>query len=170
MKRIFLLLAIIGLTTLSSCDGDPGPQGPAGPASEVFELQNVNFQLNQNNEYTIFQNLNPVLFDSDNILIYRMSGTINPQTPIWQLIPRTLFLNEGELDYDYDFSAVDFTIYAGGTYNLATTPQFIQNQTFRIVIIPGYFSKMPNLDFNDYDSVIKTFGIDDTKITVLNKK
>ena len=178
MKRIFLLLAVIGLTSLSSCDGDTGPQGPVGPAgpgdgdtiSEVFELQNVNFQLNQNNEYTIYEELNPVIFDSDNILIYRLSGTIDPQTPIWQLIPRTLYLDEGELDYDFDFSAVDFTIYAGGTYNLATTPQFINNQTFRIVIIPGYFSKMPDLDFNDYDSVIKAFNIDDSIVKVLNKK
>lgn len=173
MKRIFLLLAIVGITTFTSCDNDPGPQGPQGPAgpeSEVFELQNVSFQLNQNNEYTIFQNLNPVIFDSDNILIYRMSGTINPQTPIWQLIPRTLFLNEGELDYDFDFSAVDFTIYAGGTYNLATTPQFINNQTFRIVIIPGYFSKGSNVDLNDYNAVIKYFNIDDSNVTVLNKK
>ena len=170
MKRIFLLLAVIGITTLSSCDGDTGPQGPPGPESEVFELQNVNFQLNQNNEYTIFQQLNPVIFDSDNILIYRMAGTINPQTPIWQLIPRTLFLDEGELDYDFDFSAVDFTIYAGGTYNLALTPQFIQNQTFRIVIIPGYFSKGTSIDYNDYDAVIKAFNINDSNITVLNKK
>lgn len=170
MKRIFLLLAVIGLTTLSSCDGDTGPQGPPGPESEVFELQNVNFQLNQNNEYTIFQNLTPFINDADNILIYRMAGTINPQTPIWQLIPRTLFLDEGELDYDFDFSAVDFTIYAGGTYNLALTPQFIQNQTFRIVIIPGYFSKGTSIDYNDYDAVIKAFNINDSNITVLNKK
>ena len=73
MKRIVLFLAVIGLTTLSSCDGDTGPQGPQGVSgieSEVFELQNINFQLNQNNEYTIFQNLNPVILDSDNILIY----------------------------------------------------------------------------------------------------
>jgi hypothetical protein len=133
-------------------------------------LRNVNFQLDQNNEYTIFQQLNPVIFDSDNILIYRMSGTINPQTPIWQLIPRTLFLNEGELDYDFDFSAVDFTIYAGGTYDLALTPQFIQNQTFRLVIIPGYFSRNAALDYNDYNSVIKAFNINDSNITILNKK
>ncbi|MDD3005096.1 hypothetical protein [Flavobacterium sp.] len=173
MKRIFLLLAVIGLTTLSSCEGDTGPQGPQGPPgieSEVFELQNVNFQLDQNNEYTIFQQLNPVIFDSDNILIYRMSGIINAQTPIWQLIPRTLYLNEGELDYDFDFSRVDFTIYAGGTYNLALTPQFINNQTFRIVIVPGYFSKDSNLDLNDYHAVIDYFNINDTNVKVLNKK
>jgi hypothetical protein len=43
--------------------------------------------------------------------------------------PRTLFLTEGELDYDFDFSE-DFTIYAGGTYDLSATPQYIDNQTF----------------------------------------
>lgn len=166
MKRILLFLAVIGLTTLSSCEGD---RGPAGPRSEVFELQNINFQLNADNEYTIFQNLNPQLLDSDNILIYRMAGTINPQTPIWQLIPRTLFLDEGELDYDFDFSAVDFTIYAGGTYDLGATPQFLQNQTFRIVIIPGYFSKGSDLDLNDYDAVIKAFNLNDSNVKILNK-
>lgn len=175
MKRILLFLAVIGLTTLSSCEGERGPQGPQGPSggdtiAEVFELQNVNFQLDQNNDYTIFQNLNPVILDSDNILIYRMSGTINAQTPIWQLIPRTLFLDEGELDYDYDFSRVDFTIYAGGTYNLALTPQFIQNQTFRIVILPGYFSKGSTLDVNDYNAVVNYYNIDDSSVKVLNKK
>lgn len=171
MKRILLFLAFIGIATLSSCEGERGPQGPQGPGgfeSEVFELQNVNFQLDQNNDYTIFQNLSPIILDSDNILIYRMSGTINAQTPVWQLIPRTLFLDEGELDYDYDFSRVDFTIYAGGTYNLALTPQFIQNQTFRIVILPGYFSKSSTLDVNDYNAVINYYKIDESDIKVLN--
>lgn len=171
MKRIFLLITtVVAMTVLQSCEGDQGPQGPAGPESEVFELQNVNFQLNQNNEYTIFRELNPAIYDSDVVLIYRLAGTINPQTPIWQLIPRTLFLNEGELDYDFDFSAVDFTIYAGGTYNLATTPQFINGQTFRIVIIPGYFSNKGGtaVDFEDYDAVIKAYNINDKNVKVLN--
>ncbi|MDR6968406.1 hypothetical protein J2X31_002429 [Flavobacterium arsenatis] len=173
MKRIFLLLAVVAMTVLQSCEGDQGPPGRDGldgasVESEVFELQNVNFQLNQN-EYMIRRDLNPAIFDSDNILIYRMTGTINPQTPIWQLIPRTLFLNEGELDYDFDFSRVDFTIYAGGTYNLATTPQFINNQTFRIVIVPGYFSRGGNaVNFEDYNAVIEAYGIDDSNIKILN--
>jgi len=179
MKRIFLLLAVVAMTALQSCEGDQGPVGPQGPQgpgdgdtiSEVFELQNVNFQLNQNNEYVIYRELNPVIFDSDNILIYRMTGTIDAQTPIWQLIPRTLFLTEGELDYDFDFSAVDFTIYAGGTYNLATTPQFINNQTFRIVIVPGEFSNRSASgvsEFENYYEVIKKYNIDDSKVTVLH--
>ncbi len=168
MKKIVLLLAVVAAGIFTSCEGDRGPQGSPGPESEVFELRNVNFILD-NNEYVIYRTLNPQIYNSDNILIYRMSGIINSSTPIWQLIPRTLFLPEGELDYDYDFSRQDFTIYAGGTYNLATTPGFITNQTFRIVIVPGYLSNRGGsvIDYEDYNAVIKAYNIDDSKITVL---
>jgi len=182
MKRLFLLLGIVALVTTSSCegpqgfDGAPGPQGPAGSGteSEVFELQNVNFSYDATNGYNIYQTLNPNILASDNILIYRMSGTIDASTPIWQSIPRTLFLTQGELDYDFDFSKEDFTIYAGGTYDLATTPSYIQNQTFRIVIIPGYFSNrsanatVPQVDLTNYNEVIAAYHIDDSNVKRIN--
>jgi hypothetical protein len=170
MKKL-LFLAVVGMAIFSSCSRDQGLQGQdglPGPKSEVFELKNVNFTLNSTNEFTIFRDLNPMIFASDNILIYRMSGLINPTTPIWQLIPRTLYLPQGELDYDFDFSKQDFTIYADGTYNLTLTPQFLNNQTFRIVIIPGYFSRSTAVvDFNDYNAVIKHFNINDRNVTPL---
>lgn len=91
-------------------------------------------------------------------------------TPVWQLIPRTLYLQQGELDYDFDFSKEDFTIYAGGTYDLSLTPGYLTNQTFRIVIVPGYFSnRMANpVDYSDYNAVIKAFNINDKNVKVLN--
>lgn len=99
-----------------------------------------------------------------------MAGTIDANTPIWQQIPRTLYLPQGELDYDFDFSKEDFTIYAGGTYDLATTPSYITNETFRIVIVPGYFSnKMAHkVDLSDYNAVVKAFNIDDKNIKQLH--
>ncbi|HEX8562218.1 MAG TPA: hypothetical protein VF676_04480 [Flavobacterium sp.] len=169
MKKIFLFLAAAGLA-LQSCEGPEGPQGEPGfsAEAEVFELQNVDFDF-VDGEYSIYSTLTPNILDSDVILMYRMSGTIDASTPIWQQIPRTLFLEEGELDYDFDFSREDFTIYAGGTYDLATTPEFIDNQTFRIVIVPGYFSKGTKaVDFSDYNAVIKAYNIDDKNVKQLN--
>lgn len=172
MKRIFLLLAIVTATFLSSCEGPHGVPGQDGTnvEAEVFELLNVNFNNDPQIGYNIYQSLNPQIYDSDVIMIYRLSGTIDPQTPIWQPIPRTLYLNQGELDYDFDFSKEDFTIYAGGNYNIATTPNYITNQTFRIVIIPGYFSNKGTaaVDLNDYNAVIKAYHINDSKIKKLN--
>jgi hypothetical protein len=171
MKKIILLLAIVGAFAFQGCAGPEGPQGDTGVTveAEVFELRNVNFSYSPSEGYTIYQTLSPQIYASDALLIYRLSGTINSTTPIWQLIPRTLYLTQGELDYDFDFSKVDFTIYAGGTYNLALTPSYIQNQTFRIVIIPGYFSnKSKIVDFADYDAVMKLFSSQKTTIKVLN--
>jgi len=172
MKKVALVLSVIGIIVFSSCEGPQGPQGPTGytAESEVFELKNINFGYNDTDGYTIYQTLNPQINSADAILIYRLSGTINSTTPIWQLIPRTLYLSQGELDYDFDFSKQDFTIYAGGTFDLALAPQYIQNQTFRIVIVPGYFSGRAKrtVDKNDYNAVVKAYHIDDNQVKILN--
>lgn len=173
MKKITLFFAIIGMIMLNACtnegpQGAPGKNGQNGELAEVFELKNVNFSFS-NNQYSIYRALNPQIFASDNLLIYRLSGTINSTTPIWQLIPRTLFLPQGELDYDFDFSKQDFTIYAGGNYNLALTPSYLNSQTFRIVIIPGAFSnKMASVeDFSNYEAVIAKYKINENAIKQL---
>lgn len=165
MRKITFLLAIIGMVMLNACQRD---EVDNDTIAEVFEIKGVNFVLNAG-QYEIYRPLNPNIFASDNILIYRLSGTVNSTTPIWQLIPRTLFLPQGELDYDYDFSKEDFTIYAGGDYNLNLTQSYINNQTFRIVIIPGSFgnrSSQPE-DFSDYYSVLKRYNISDKKLIQL---
>ena len=161
------MIAFIGLFVMS-CDTREevivNPQDN-DTFSVVIDVKNVNFQL-INGQYTIERTfLNP-LFDSDVVLIYRQDGT-EAGNPVWQLIPRTLFLaGNQELDYDFDFTKNKVYIYAGGTYDLATTPQFINNQTFRVVIVPATF-KNSNIDYNDYNAVIKAFNIDDSNPTKL---
>ena len=169
MKKITLLIAFIGMISLQSCTvNEENDNVDNDTIAEVFELRNVNFSYNSSTGgYFIYRSLNPQIYSSDNILIYRMSDLIDSNTPVWQLIPRTLYLSGGdEPDYDYDFSREDFTIYADGTYNLSETPEYIFNQTFRIVIIPGYFSNRSDVqvDFNDYNAVIETFGTNPNNI------
>ena len=106
MKKIALLLAFIGFLSLQSCTVNDNNSVDNDTISEVFELRNVNFTYNSVDGYVIYRSLNPVIYDSDNILIYRMSGTIDANTPIWQQIPRTLYLPQGELDYDFDLSLI----------------------------------------------------------------
>lgn len=99
MKKISLFLAVIGMITLGSCTvNEDNDSVDNDTISEVFELRNVNFAFDAVNGYNIYRTLNPQIFPSDVILIYRLSGTIDSSTPIWQPIPRTLFLNQGELD------------------------------------------------------------------------
>ena len=171
MKRITLVLAFIGMITLNSCtvNEDNGNYVDNDTISEVFELRNINFSFDGGNSYSIYRTLNPQIYASDVVLIYRMSDLIDSNTPVWQLIPRTLYLQQGELDYDFDFSKEDFTIYAGGTYDLALTPSYINNETFRIVIVPAYLSNKgaSKVDFSDYNAVIKAYNIDESKIKIM---
>ncbi len=160
MKRIITLFAIVGMIAFSGCTTTDDLDSDT--IAEVFELKNINFDYNGIDGYTIYRTLNPQIFPSDVILIYRLTGTIDASTPIWQQIPRTLYTSQGELDYDFDFSKEDFTIYAGGNYNLALTPQFLNNQTFRIVIVPASFSK--TLDTNNYISVMKALNLKENQV------
>jgi hypothetical protein len=169
MKKIITLLAVVGMFSLQGCTGPEGPQGIPGEdglIAEVFELKNVNFTYDATDGYIIYQKLTPNIYASDVVLIYRLSGTINSSTPIWQPIPRTLYLTQGELDYDFDFSKEDFTIYAGGTYNLALTPQYLNDQTFRIVIVPGSFAA--SLNKSNYESVMLALNINESQIQKIN--
>lgn len=169
-KNITLLFAFVSMIMLQACSVNENNNPVDNDTiSEVFELRNVNFGYDGGNNYSIYQTLNPQIFPSDVILIYRLSGIINSNTPIWQQIPRTLYLPDGELDYDFDFSKQDFTIYAGGTYDLTLTPSYITNETFRIVIVPGYLSNKGQkaVDTSDYNAVIKAYNIDDSKVKIL---
>lgn len=175
MKRIITLFALIGMIVISSCEGPIGPPGMPGQdgldgqdglIAEVFELKNVNFGYNAVDGFNIYQTLNPKIYASDVILVYRLIGTIDPSTPIWQQIPRTVYTSQGELDYDFDFSLEDFTIYAGGNYDLELTPEYLDNQTFRIVIVPGSFSK--SIDTNNYSAVMKALNINENQVQQIN--
>jgi hypothetical protein len=172
MKKIITLLAIVGMFSLQGCTGpegipgQDGSKGEPGFVSEVFELKNMNFAYNSTKVYTIYQKLTPTILASDVILIYRLSGTIDSKTPVWQPIPRTLFLTQGELDYDFDFSKEDFTIYARGNYNLATTPEYLNDQTFRIVIVPGSFAN--SLKTTDYIGVMSALKLNENQVQKIN--
>jgi len=164
MKKIIAVLVV--MISLQGCTTDNGLVVNNNTISEVFEIKNVNFGYDLIDGYAIYQKFTPAIYPSDVVLIYRLSGTIDSSTPIWQLIPRTLFVVQGELDYDYDFSKEDFTIYAGGNYDLALTPSYLNNQTFRIVIVPGAFSA--NLKTSNYEDVMARLNINESQIQKIN--
>jgi hypothetical protein len=171
MKKTNLILAFIGMITLNNCTTEQVIEKDIkdnDTISEVFELQNVNFSnTNTVNFYEIYRKLTPAIFNSDQILIYRKTGIVNSST-IWQLIPRTInFNNGGVIYYDFDFSREDFRITATANYNLiGTTPEYIFNQTFRIVIIPGSFSG--RFDFSNYNLAMEFYGLKESDVKIIN--
>lgn len=172
-----MLTVFSGAALLQSCEGDRGPAGPAGPNAIVYELFSVDMTDPDNNGEFVFSEewaateVGGDLYDDESVLIYRLTDTFNSNgetVPVWQLIPRTLFLDEGELDYDFDFSKKDFFIYAGGNFDLDTTPEFTNDQTFRLVVIPGTFVNRGGVDYEDYNAVVKYYDIDASQVKRLN--
>ena len=164
MKRIFLFLAVAASGLFVSCEGD---RGPAGPASEVFE---VNTTFTAANDFAQTYALNPEIFTSDNLLVYELVNT-NDNIDTWALLPQVYYFPQGQAQYNFNYSFDQFTILTDADFDMTLLPaSFTNNKVFRVVIVPGYFSKgtAPVVDYKDYDAVIKAFNIDDSHVTKLN--
>jgi len=168
MKKIipFLMLAIVSVFTVS-CDNDDDVQYVDNDTyAGVIEITR-NFQYNST-EDVYFINQSISMEPSDMALVYRLKDGSN-NGDVWEQIPRTLYFSGGrELDYDFDFTQKDVQILAGGNYDISTTPTYLNNQTFRIVLVPaGFLNKgaTPPVDYSDYNAVIKYYNINDSKVT-----
>ncbi|QCX53521.1 hypothetical protein [Elizabethkingia sp. JS20170427COW] len=185
MKKIIPILLLAGATlSLSSCDRDNDviyDQTDNDTYSQVLEITGT-FVLD-NGELKFGGDFNTPIHDADQVLVYRLIG----ESPdVWQPIPRTVYIQSNtatpyELDYDFAFSKNRVEFYAGGNFNKTNIPSevkpWLTKQTFRVVLLPGYFPKStnglstqsvaPKVNTENYSEVIKVYGIDDSKVTKL---
>ena len=147
MKKIFLLLSIVSVLGLTSCGSDD-----IGPDTypEVFEVDNVNFI--ESGDFQALIPLEPKIYSTDVVLVYRLAGTNQLGNDIWEPIPTTYNLPQGQLDYNFDFSQDDVVIYLDAEFDPMLRQDFSLNQVFRIVLVPGWMSK--DLNTKDYDAVM----------------
>lgn len=167
MRKITLVLAFIGMITLNGCtvNEDNGPDNDT--ISEVFQYNNVNFLPNS---YSVVLNFPYAIYESDMVLVYRLSEYFNG-SPVWKLLPETYYFDDGTLDfrYDFNFTRYDAEVYMEG-YNLGELSSNVRlNQRFRVVVVPGFFANRmaKPVDYSDYNAVIKHYNIDDSKVKVI---
>lgn len=164
MKKITLILAFIGMITLQSCTvNDTNNDGIDNDTiSEVFEYSNVNFFPN---DYSVVLTYPHTILSSDMVLVYRLSGTFQGED-VWKPLPETYFFGDGTLDlrYDFDFTRFDAQVNMEGFDLVGVSSSYRLNQVFRVLVIPAYFGKNNNVDFKDYNAVVKAFNIDESKI------
>ena len=166
MKKIILLLTLVGTFVFQGCTVREETQIIVLP--EVFE---VTASFSAANNFARLVTLNPPIYSSDMVLVYRLFDVVGGQD-VWRSLPQTVYLTQGELDYNFDFTRNDINIFLDSNFDLTTlSASWAQNQTFRIVVIPGYFSNKSNkvVDFNDYNSVVKAFNINESKIKTIKK-
>lgn len=166
-----MVLAIFGGLFIMSCDRNNVDNDTY---STVYDI-NENFVKSgtSNSLYGINKQFTNALYNSDVVLIYRQDGT-SEGSPIWKLLPKTYFLTQGELDYSFDFTKNDVQIYANANFDMvaqdaAFKNSYLNNQKFRIVIVPASFGarNSSGVNHDDYNAVIKYYKINDSKVKSL---
>ncbi len=159
--------------------GPQGPQGPAGPAgqngvnvvSTVFDFEG---SFNSGNEYRIYFDFPPEeveVFETDAVLVYRLWEELEDESgpiAVWRLLPQTILMQQGIMQYNFDHSFLDVSVFMDAQFNLSTLgAQWTQNQTFRVVIIPADFARnlrKQGVDLSNYEEVKKHYQINESQI------
>lgn len=161
MKKLTLILAFIGMITLSSCSNDEDND----TISSVIEYTGVNFDAA--GQYGVFLNY-PQIFTSDMVLVYRLSGSTSGGADVWKLLPESYFFPDGTLDfkYNFDFTTTEVNVFLDGNDLGTIDNSFLSNQIFRVVIIPGgLVNKGASIeDFSNYNAVLQKYNIDGNNI------
>jgi hypothetical protein len=186
MKRILLSLSLLATAFLLSCQGPqgpegpeglPGPQGPQGEAGvnilgQVFDITGT---FNTDNDFRIyfeFPTDKIEVFESDIVLVYRLWEKVpngNSSLDVWRLLPQTVILPQGLLQYNFDHTFLDVSVFVDTQFNRTTLEsRYTTNQTFRVVVLPADFAKSARLskeiDFNNYQEVKDLLQLDKRKV------
>jgi hypothetical protein len=166
MKRITLILVFIGMITLQGCTiEDNSNQFDNDTIGQVFE---VTRSFAPQNDFSALVTFNQPIFASDVILVYVLWDVQNDGSPVWRLMPQTVQLLEGDFQYNYDFTRFDVNMFLSSLDFplIILGPEWTQNQTFRIVIVPAAFGAKMN--YSNYDNVIQMLGLKDKEVKVIN--
>ncbi|WPO83233.1 hypothetical protein SD427_02485 [Chryseobacterium sp. JJR-5R] len=161
MKKFLpmLLLAFVGLFIFSCKDDDED-------FDTYSRVADVTGSFNNGNSYAFRQGIN--IEGTDVVLVYRWLGDS------WQLIPKMMYLtNNREFQYNFIFDTQNVQISIDDeNFDLSTlnasgeAAQYLNNQRFRIVLVPASAGKNAGVNYENYNSVIKYYNIDDSKVKV----
>ncbi|KIX22514.1 hypothetical protein SY27_01350 [Flavobacterium sp. 316] len=173
MKKVTLILALIGMITLQSCVKEEvivDDNFDNDTISEVFEYENVDF--NNGNNYSVSLNYPYQIFNSDMVLVYHLYDIVNGQD-VWRLMPQTYYDGNLEIDYNFQFTTLSASVIMDSNFSLDTVPSvWTQDQIFRVVVIPAAFANKAAspVDLSNYNEVLNYYNIDDKNRTKIRLK
>ena len=178
MRKISILLfALTGLVFLS-CEGPVGPPGPPGfdgldgldgqdginILGKVLEIEG---SFTAADDYVLFFEfpLDVEVFESDIVLVYilweQFEDSEGEFVDVWRLLPQTRLLDQGILQYNFDHTFFDVSIFLESDFDLATlSPGDTDDQIFRVAIVPAEFGKDETFDPTNLDAVMTKLQID----------
>lgn len=171
MKTITGILLFFTVVAFTSCEGPQGPPGMDGDAiiGTVFEFED---DFTNENDYMLFYEFpsNFEIIDGDAVFVYILWDQ-EAETDIWRLLPQTLVLESGILQYNYDYTLADVKIFIDGDIDFSTLlPAETDNQVFRIVVLPADLVASKSLDITDLSAVMKSANISMNSIQKVDLK
>lgn len=144
MKKNSFIIILFASVLILSCEGPVGPPGEDGTSliGTVFEMEG---DFKASNNYELFFDFpqNFEIYNTDVALVYILweVATVNGnQTDVWRLLPQTVILDDGILQYNFDYTVNDVRIFLEGTTNFNNLlPAETDNQIFRIAVLPADF-------------------------------
>lgn len=172
MKNIKTIFGIVITIILAACEGPVGPPGPPGfdgfdgvdgqdginLLGQVIEIEGT---FSEANEYALFFEfpLTVEVFESDVVLVYilwdQTEDNNGDPVDIWRLLPQTRLLNQGILQYNYDHTFFDVSIFLESDFDLSTlAPGDTDNQIFRIAVLPSDFVQGSKVNLSNIEVVM----------------
>ncbi|WP_047247708.1 hypothetical protein [Maribacter thermophilus] len=175
MKKITLLFSCLFATLFFSCEGPQGPPGYDGLDGQdgvniLGQVVDIQGTFSAENDYSLFYEFPQTIevFETDVVLVYLLwdvteDGNGDP-VDIWRLMPQTRILDQGLLQYNYDYTFFDVNIFMEADFDMGTLlPGDTDNQVFRIAVVPAE-TATGKLDTSDINSVMSTLGISENEI------
>ena len=179
MNRIKAFLGILVVAFAISCEGPQGPPGLNGfdgldgldgqdginILGQVLEVEGT---FEAANDYSIFFEFPQSIevFESDLVLVYILfEQTDDPDggdpIDVWRLLPQTRILDQGLLQYNYDHTFLDVSIFLESDFDLSTLPAGdTDNQIFRIAVVPAEFGTDNGVDTSNLNAVMSALELD----------
>jgi hypothetical protein len=178
MKKISLALGTFLALFFMACEGPAGPPGFDGfdgqdgldGVNVVGQVLEIEGDFTSANNYSIFYEFPQTVevFESDIVLVFilwdQTEDSNGEAVDIWRLLPQTRILNQGILQYNYDHTFLDASIFLESDFDLGTlAPRDTENQVFRIAIMPADYAS-GKLDRSNIASVMQTLGVTEKDI------
>ena len=176
LKLAGIFLSLFILVSCTGPVGPPGPEGLPGPQGEPGGLEyakafEIITDFTPENEFRLVEEYGFEVFDSDVTLVYMIWEVTTEGEELWRLLPQTAFFTNGILQYNFDFTPRDVSIFLDGNVPsfASLPPEYRLDQVFRVVVVPAEFVQGGKKDLS-YSSVTKAFGISEESFIRRNKK
>ncbi len=173
MRKISIVLGALLSLFIISCEGPVGPPGFDGldgfDGQDGINILGTVIDIEGDfvaDDYSIFYEFPQTVevFESDVVLVYilwdQTEDGNGEAVDIWRLLPQTLLLDQGILQYNYDFTFFDVNIFLEADFDKSTLlPADTDNQVFRIAVLPAEFAAGSKLDRSNVQAVMNTIGV-----------